>query len=141
MNIGWYSDAICNQLDETPRRWFFGDDDQGSTKEQHERAAMFCVICPVREECLRQAMQTEEIFGVWGGYSPSQRKRYVARRSRQDRVLARAEVRTDIFLGERGYSRADEEVIVLKVLQEPLDTRISEPPPDPSGEAISIISL
>ena len=33
-----------------------------------------CMRCPVRLECLDWALETREPFGVWGGYSESERK-------------------------------------------------------------------
>lgn len=38
------------------------------------KAKAICMRCPVRIECLEWALETREPFGVWGGYSESERK-------------------------------------------------------------------
>ena len=38
------------------------------------KAKAICMRCPVRLECLDWALTTREPFGVWGGYSESERK-------------------------------------------------------------------
>ena len=38
-------------------------------------AKKICSGCPVREECLAHALAARELEGVWGGASPSQRRR------------------------------------------------------------------
>ena len=34
-----------------------------------------CLACPVRESCLRDALESDERFGVWGGLDPAERRR------------------------------------------------------------------
>lgn len=52
----------------------FPDDGVGA-----ERAKIVCWmgragdVCPVRRECLTQAIVTNEVFGVWGGYGQRDR--------------------------------------------------------------------
>lgn len=38
------------------------------------RAKAICAQCPVRVACLRWALRTKEPYGVWGGYSESERR-------------------------------------------------------------------
>ncbi len=33
-----------------------------------------CFGCPVRAECLAYALDQNEVFGVWGGTDPDERK-------------------------------------------------------------------
>ncbi len=33
-----------------------------------------CFGCPVRAECLEYALEHNEVFGVWGGTDPEERK-------------------------------------------------------------------
>jgi len=43
----------------------------GSTRD----AKRVCESCPVREECLKYAMDNDERFGIWGGLSERERRR------------------------------------------------------------------
>lgn len=63
----WQADAACAGAD--PGLFF---------PEQGESAAPACAICagcPVRDECLRDAVADSERPGVWGGTSRSDRRR------------------------------------------------------------------
>lgn len=44
------------------------------------KAKAVCARCPVRAECLEWALETREPFGVWGGYSESERRRLLLER-------------------------------------------------------------
>jgi hypothetical protein len=35
----------------------------------------WCHQCPVQRSCLISALQNDERFGIWGGYTPEERKR------------------------------------------------------------------
>lgn len=45
-------------------------------------ARRLCDNCPVREECLRYAIDEEIQFGIWGGMSTRQRQRYAFQHAR-----------------------------------------------------------
>ncbi len=47
------------------------------TKAEARAALAICEICPVREECLDHALETNERFGVWGGMTDKERKALV----------------------------------------------------------------
>ena len=49
------------------------------------RAKAICRPCPVREECLKAAMDGREKIGIWGGFTPEERAR-LHRLSRRARV-------------------------------------------------------
>jgi WhiB family redox-sensing transcriptional regulator len=39
------------------------------------RAKAVCARCPVRDECLAHALETDVAHGIWGGLTPDERKR------------------------------------------------------------------
>lgn len=41
-----------------------------------------CAACPVRQDCLEQALATSERHGVWGGLSERERRRIRGQRHR-----------------------------------------------------------
>lgn len=44
-------------------------------REEEAVALAICGICPVQEDCLDHAMETNERFGVWGGTTERQRRK------------------------------------------------------------------
>ena len=54
----WATRAACAGI--APDRLF------GKGAEQRD-ARSICFSCPVRMECLIEALETESVFGVWGG--------------------------------------------------------------------------
>jgi WhiB family redox-sensing transcriptional regulator len=64
---GWMPYSLCAQSD--PEAWF--PEKGGSTRE----AKKICGGCPVRDQCLKWALATDERFGVWGGLSERDRRK------------------------------------------------------------------
>jgi len=62
----WTGASLCSQVD--PEVWF--PELGGSVKS----AKRICNRCPVRPQCLDQALERDEEFGVWGGMSPRDRR-------------------------------------------------------------------
>ena len=62
----WAERAACRYAD--PETFF--PEKGGSTKE----AKRICAMCEVREECLSYALEHDERFGVWGGFSERERR-------------------------------------------------------------------
>jgi WhiB family transcriptional regulator, redox-sensing transcriptional regulator len=59
-----------------------------------EEAQAICSSCPVRRECLEDALAHPEQHGVWGGTTARERRRMLADRRRQGVVpLRRGSVR------------------------------------------------
>ena len=44
------------------------------TKAEARAALAVCNVCPVREDCLEHALETNERFGVWGGTTEKERR-------------------------------------------------------------------
>jgi WhiB family redox-sensing transcriptional regulator len=40
------------------------------------RSKRICLTCPFADKCLQIAINKEEIYGVWGGLSQRERRRY-----------------------------------------------------------------
>lgn len=65
----WRARGAC--LAEDPTVFFpIGEHDPDT-----ERALVICRTCPVQEECLTYALETNQHAGIWGGTTESQRRR------------------------------------------------------------------
>ena len=53
-----------------PDKWFADESDTQAVAE----AKAGCSGCPVRQQCLRLALDNGEAFGVWGGTAASERR-------------------------------------------------------------------
>ena len=60
--------ALCAQTD--PEAFF--PEKGGSTRD----AKKVCVGCEVRGECLEYALEHDERFGIWGGLSERERRKF-----------------------------------------------------------------
>jgi WhiB family redox-sensing transcriptional regulator len=69
--LKWQDKALCAQVD--PEIFF--PEKGGSTREPKR----VCQACEVRAECLEYALEHQEHFGIWGGFSERER-RHLARR-------------------------------------------------------------
>ena len=63
----WATFASCK---DHPELTFFPQ-----TKTEEAAALAVCAVCPVRDECLDHALETNERFGVWGGTTEKQRRK------------------------------------------------------------------
>jgi WhiB family redox-sensing transcriptional regulator len=45
------------------------------TPDEEAEALSICATCPVRAQCLDDAIRNREIYGIWGGTTPEQRRR------------------------------------------------------------------
>lgn len=70
-NNDWTQDAACRQGD--PDALFV----QGAAQN---RAKAVCMGCPVRAECLADALDERIEFGVWGGMTERERRALLRRR-------------------------------------------------------------
>lgn len=62
----WREDARCSQVD--PDAFF------PETGKPARDAKRICAGCPVREQCLMDALTRDERYGVWGGTTPHERR-------------------------------------------------------------------
>jgi WhiB family transcriptional regulator, redox-sensing transcriptional regulator len=68
---GWAALAACRSRD--PDALFVKGAEQN-------RAKLVCVGCPVRTECLADALDNRVEFGVWGGMTERERRALLRRR-------------------------------------------------------------
>lgn len=64
--MSWRDSALCAQVD--PEIWF---PERG---ESNRAALAICRACPVRQECLQNALAFGDEYGVWGGTTSHDRR-------------------------------------------------------------------
>jgi WhiB family redox-sensing transcriptional regulator len=67
----WTAQAACNSAD---------PDELFVTGAAQNRAKAVCMGCPVRAECLADALDNRVEFGVWGGMTERERRAVLRRR-------------------------------------------------------------
>jgi WhiB family redox-sensing transcriptional regulator len=67
----WRVDALCRDAD--PDELFVRGAEQN-------RAKVVCMGCPVRTECLAEALDNRIDFGIWGGMTERERRALLRRR-------------------------------------------------------------
>ena len=64
--VQWRQAATCAQTD--PEAFF-------PERGKSPRAALqVCMACPVRTDCLTEALENSERYGIWGGTTETQRR-------------------------------------------------------------------
>ena len=70
----WQLLGACRGRDSA--QFFHPDGERGASRGRREAAAKaVCRACPVRAECAAHALATREPYGVWGGFTESERLR------------------------------------------------------------------
>ncbi|QIQ63402.1 WhiB family transcription factor [Mycobacterium phage Veteran] len=62
----WRRDAICTQFD--PDAWF---PEKGI---RNDYAKETCGKCPAQSRCLQHALENNESWGIWGGFTEKERR-------------------------------------------------------------------
>ena len=75
----WREQAACEGV---PTKFFDPWDSDDRAAAPNRVAASYCGGCPVRRQCLIEALRRDEPFGTWGGLTRRQRKALVRARSR-----------------------------------------------------------
>ena len=74
----WGDEAACSSK---PFEWFVGNAEHPLTVKQARQGRVVCFMsCPVRRDCLIEALLTRDHNGLRGGYMGLERKRALARR-------------------------------------------------------------
>jgi len=90
----WQRFGACRGRDSA--QFFHPDGERGSSRNRRENAAKsVCATCPVRAECAAHALAVREPYGVWGGFTETERLRLLATgwEDAADRRLVRVDVR------------------------------------------------
>lgn len=73
----WQLLGACRGRDSA--QFFHPDGERGLSRNKREaKAKSVCAACPVRAECAAHALSVREPYGVWGGFSESERLRLLA---------------------------------------------------------------
>jgi WhiB family redox-sensing transcriptional regulator len=76
----WRERAACLRVDPD---LFFPIGNNRPTLEQIDEAKAVCGRCPVVEQCLNWAVRVEQVEGIWGGMTESERRAMRRREARQ----------------------------------------------------------
>jgi hypothetical protein len=68
----WAKDAPCSTAD--PDQWH---PEKGGPPLAASKAKAICHTCPAEVACLQYALDTREQYGVWGGMTAGERKRWL----------------------------------------------------------------
>ncbi|OEJ36230.1 WhiB family transcriptional regulator [Streptomyces agglomeratus] len=71
MKVHWSDAAACRGTD---------PDELFANTAGQKRAKTICAGCPVRIECLAEALDNQVEFGVWGGMTERERRALLRRR-------------------------------------------------------------
>lgn len=85
--VDWRQLAACAK-EEDPEL-FFPIGNSGPALLQIEEAKSTCRRCPVQEQCLAWALETNQEHGVWGGLSEDERRREKRRVARHRSAASR----------------------------------------------------
>jgi WhiB family redox-sensing transcriptional regulator len=73
----WQRNGACRGRDSG--QFFHPDGERGASRTRRELAAKaVCRSCPVRAECAAHALSSREPYGVWGGFTETERLRLLA---------------------------------------------------------------
>ena len=101
----WQRNGACRGRDSA--QFFHPDGERGASRTRREVAAKaVCRSCPVRAECAAHALAAKEPYGVWGGFTETERLRLLVTgwEDLSDRVRGRVDVRrleARLGLGQR----------------------------------------
>ncbi len=83
ITMDWRDKAACLTVDP---ELFFPVGNTGPALDQIEKAKQVCAQCPVVENCLQYAIESNQDSGVWGGLSEDERRALKRRAARARRA-------------------------------------------------------
>jgi len=102
-DYSWFDDAACAKKEVDPEI-FYPPRDKDLYRKQADEAKGYCYgtvgrpPCPVRTQCLWQAIRTDEQHGIWGGMSHRERNAYIRKWQRQ--YKNKMTLKEYVFLGK-----------------------------------------
>lgn len=81
----WRNQAICRDTDPD---LFFPIGTTGHALVQIDRAKEVCEVCPVKNDCLEYALETNQDSGIWGGLDEEQRRNIRRQAAARQRLYA-----------------------------------------------------
>lgn len=78
INDAWQANGLCRG---NHSHLFFPPStfERKDERERRElRARAICRVCPVQSDCLDYAMRIREPYGIWGGFTESERRELTA---------------------------------------------------------------
>jgi len=94
----WRHRAACR--DEDPEL-FFPVGTSGPALLQVEQAKAVCRRCSVAEQCLAEALQRREMYGIWGGTTEAERAELIRRQTEREYLAMLRERYGDLAAIER----------------------------------------
>lgn len=76
----WYERALCAEVDGD--LWF---PEAGGISSETAQAKEICGRCPVKEECLEEALVNNVTYGIWGQTTPVERNELRKLRKKVDK--------------------------------------------------------
>lgn len=86
-NSDWRAQAACRDKDP---ELFFPVGNTGAALKQIEEAKAVCRTCPVTDQCLKWALDTNQDSGIWGGLTEDERRALKRRAMRARRSSSMA---------------------------------------------------
>ena len=78
-NWNWMDQGLCKEVGSD--YFFYEDMERGPEKERRiEQALAICSDCPVKKTCLKFALDTDQMYGIWGGTTQEQRAKMKKRK-------------------------------------------------------------
>jgi WhiB family redox-sensing transcriptional regulator len=70
--FGWHEDAKCKGMDTD--LFYYSVQERGPKKlERAENAKSICADCPVKQQCLADAVNRDDRYSIQGGTTPEER--------------------------------------------------------------------
>lgn len=71
-DLSWQEHAACRGTD--PEFFYYEGDERGNNyRAKADYAKRICAVCPVRLECLTDAVERDDRFSIQGGTTPKDR--------------------------------------------------------------------
>lgn len=69
-STSWMDDAACASVSPEVADYFYS-----SNPEEKAQAKEICASCPVKDLCLKNALDDEQVWGIWGGVDEQELRR------------------------------------------------------------------